>query len=133
MCGISEQLGERRLKTKFREVEKANLAYVKQRKHRKNQTRHIIMHTLKLLGKILAEIRRQVRIHPDMELAGKRDAAMIDVITKVYRQQKNHYGLRKVNAILKETEILAIFLGIHTANVVQQAERLQRQQKTAAA
>jgi Transposase domain (DUF772). len=91
MCGISNLLGERRMKTKYHDVERANLAYAKQRKHRKNQTRHIIMRILKLLGKILAEIRRQIRQHPDQELMGKRDANMIDVITKSYRQQKNHF------------------------------------------
>lgn len=90
MCSISGQLGEHRQKTKCRDIEKANLAYVKQRKHKKNQTRHMIMRLLKLLGKILAEIRRQVRTHPEMELMSKRDASMIDVITKAYRQQKNH-------------------------------------------
>lgn len=87
-CFISEQLGEHRLKTKYRDIEKANLAYMKQRKHKKNQTRHMIMRLLKLLGKILAEFRRQTRSHPEMELMSKRDANMIDVITKAYRQQK---------------------------------------------
>lgn len=91
MCNISKQLGEHRLKTKYRDIEKAILAYVKQRKHKKNQTRHMIMRLLKLLGKILSEIRRLIRIHPEMVLMSKKDANMIDVITKAYRQQKNHF------------------------------------------
>ena len=34
--------------------------------------------------------------------------------------QKEHYDLRRVKARTKLTEILYIFFGIHTANVVQQ-------------
>ena len=32
--------------------------------------------------------------------------------------QKEHYGLRKIAARIKSTEIMLIFFGIHTANVV---------------
>ena len=35
MCGISSQLGGHRLRTKYNDIEKANLAYKKQRKHTK--------------------------------------------------------------------------------------------------
>lgn len=37
--------------------------------------------------------------------------------------QKEHYGLRKIAARLKSTEIMLIFFGIHTANVVTLARR----------
>ena len=37
--------------------------------------------------------------------------------------QKEHYDLRRVKAQTKLTEILYIFFGIHTANVVQLADR----------
>ena len=37
--------------------------------------------------------------------------------------QKQHYGLRKIAARIKSTEILLIFFGIHTANVVNLARR----------
>ena len=43
MCGISSQLGEHRLRTKYNDIEKANLAYRKQRKHTHKQTRKMIM------------------------------------------------------------------------------------------
>ena len=36
--------------------------------------------------------------------------------------QKEHYGLRRVKARTKLTEILYIFFGIHTVNVVQLAD-----------
>ena len=39
--------------------------------------------------------------------------------------QKEHYDLRRVKARTKQTEILYIFFGIHTANVVQLADRIE--------
>ena len=77
MCGISSQLGEHRLKTKYNDIEKANLAYRKQRKHTHKQTRKMIMRLLALLGKILGEIRRQMRVHPDEELL---NAKQLDIL-----------------------------------------------------
>ena len=55
MCGISSQLGEHRLRTKYNDIEKANLAYRKQRKHTHKQTRKMIMRLLALLGKMLRQ------------------------------------------------------------------------------
>lgn len=47
--------------------------------------------------------------------------------------QKEHYDLKRVKARTKRTEILYIFFGIHTANVVQLADRIERRaQRTAA-
>ena len=47
--------------------------------------------------------------------------------------QKEHYDMRRIKARKKKTEILYIFFGIHTANLVHLAERLaeQEQAKTA--
>ena len=39
--------------------------------------------------------------------------------------QNEHYDLRRVKARTKWTEILSIFFGIHTANVVQLADRIE--------
>ncbi|MBR2128982.1 MAG: DDE transposase, partial [Bacteroidales bacterium] len=148
---------------------------------------------------MLGEIRRQMRVHPDEELLNDKQLDMLDTITKIYRQQKNHfnsgdsresipnrivsvskpyirpigrgketktvefgakcnnilndgnweeyttkrelarvratamegsfgtqkehYGLRKIAARIKSTEIMLIFFGIHTANVVNLARR----------
>ena len=197
MCGISSQLGEHRLRTKYNDIEKVNLAYRKQRKHTHKQTRKMIMRLLALLGKILGEIRRQLRVHSDEALLNDKQLDMLDTITRVYRQQKNHfksgdsresipnrivsvskpyirpivrgketkietsftqkgrsvkneiknatkrelarvratamegsfgtqkehYGLRKIAARIKSTEIMLIFFGIHTANAVNLARR----------
>ena len=79
------------MRTKFNDIEKANLAYRKQRKHTHKQTRKMIMRLLALLGKMLGEIRRQMRIHLDAELLNDKQLDMLDTITKVYRQQKNHF------------------------------------------
>ena len=40
MCGISSQLGEHRLRTKYNDIEKANLAYRKQRRHERSEERN---------------------------------------------------------------------------------------------
>ncbi len=67
MCAVCQRLGIHRPRTKFLDVEKANLAYVKQRKHSKSQQRKIIRRLIRLLGKILQEIRKTCRDHDDME------------------------------------------------------------------
>ena len=46
--------------------------------------------------------------------------------------QKEHYDLRRVKARTKQTEILYIFFGIHTANVVQLADRIEQRTQLAA-
>ena len=92
MCSISSQLGEHRLRTKFNDIEKANLAYRKQRKHTHKQTRKMIMRLLALLGKMLGEIRRQMRVNPDEELLNDKQLDVLETITRVYRQQKNHFN-----------------------------------------
>ncbi len=43
-----------------------------------------------------------------------------------FGNEKNHYGLRKVKARTKETEIAWIFFGIHTANAVKISKRLPK-------
>ena len=44
------------MRTKYNDIDKANLAYRKQRKHTNKQTRKMIMRLLALLGKILIVI-----------------------------------------------------------------------------
>ena len=91
MCEASLQLGIHRPRTKFLDVEKANLAYRKQRKHTKSQTRKITRRLLDLLGKILKEMRKMEREHRDAKLFTDREKQTKDIITKVYRQQSNHF------------------------------------------
>lgn len=66
MCGISSSLGE----------------------HTHKQTRKMISRQLALLGKLLGEIRRQMRVHTDISLLTDKQTDMLEVITKVYRIKK---------------------------------------------
>ena len=90
---VCQRLGILRPRTKYLDVEKANLAYVKQRKHSKSQQRKITRRLIKLLGKMLAEIRKICRERDDMEeVLTFKEKNVMEIITKVYRQQKNHFG-----------------------------------------
>ena len=91
MCTMSLHLGIHRPRTKYLDVEKANMGYVKQRKHGKSQQRKLIRRLIHLLGKILGEIRKMMREHEDEEVLTLREQSTLDIITKVYRQQKNHF------------------------------------------
>lgn len=91
MCDASKRAGIHRPKTKYLDVEKANMGYVKQRKHSKSQTRKLTRRLVNLLGKILKEIRRMEREHSDSNLLTNKEKKVIDIITKAYRQQKNHF------------------------------------------
>ena len=46
--------------------------------------------------------------------------------------QKEHYSMRRIKAMMM-TEILYIFFGIHTANAVLLAERLEKKEQAKAA
>lgn len=91
MCTICGRLGIHRPRTKFLDVEKANLVYVKQRKHSRSQQRRITRRLIKLLGKILAEIRRVGRENDCEDMLTEKKKSVMDIITKAYRQQKNHF------------------------------------------
>ena len=92
MCTVCQRLGIHCPRTKYLDVEKANLTYVKQRKHNKSQQRKITRRLIKLLGKILAEIRKICRVHDGAEeVLTVKEKSVTEIITKVYRQQKNHF------------------------------------------
>ena len=92
MCELSSRLGIHRPRTKFLDVQKANLTYRKQRKHNRSQTRKITRSLLDLLGKILKEIREIERGNENAEnLLTVREKSDLEIITRMYRQQKNHF------------------------------------------
>ena len=92
MCGLSRRLGIHRPRTKFIDVQKANLAYRKRRKHSKGQTRKMTRRLLELLGKILKEIREMGRTHEEADsLLTSREKGDLEIITRMYRQQKKHF------------------------------------------
>ena len=43
--------------------------------------------------------------------------------------EKQHYGLEKIKARTKQTEILCIFFGIHTANAVRMIDKVEKGKK----
>ena len=61
----------------------------------------------------------------EVKNATKRELARVRATTMEgsFGTQKEHYGLRKIAARIKSTEIMLIFFGIHTANVVNLARR----------
>ena len=65
---------------------------MKQRKHNKSQQRKLTRRLIKLLAKILEEIRKMMREHDDEDQLTLREKSTLDIITKVYRQQKNHFN-----------------------------------------
>ena len=92
MCELSRRLNLHRPRTKFIDVQKANLTYRKQRKHTKSQNRKMTRRLLELLGKILREIRRAERENNRVDnLLTVREKNDIGIITKMFRQQKNHF------------------------------------------
>lgn len=91
MCEVSGRMGVHRPRTKYLDVEKACLSYRKQRKHSNTQTRKMTRRLLNLLGKILKEIRRMERGCDVPELLTVKEKSLVDIITKVHRQQRNHF------------------------------------------
>ena len=73
-------------------LQKVNLTYWKQRKPNRSQTRKITRRLLDLLGKILKEIREIEWGHENAEdLLSVRVRNDLEIITRMYRQQKNHF------------------------------------------
>ena len=103
MCEVSEKLNLHRPRTKYLDVEKANLAYRKQRRRTKTQTRKITRRLLNLLGKILNEVRRIEREHAGTnDLLTSRQARDMEIITKMYRQQKKHFDRNEPRESVKD-------------------------------
>ena len=103
MCEFSSRLNLHRPRTKFLDVQKANLGYRKQRRRTKSQTRKIIRRLLDLLGKILKEIRRMERENDGADkLLTDREKGDLDIITKMYRQQKNHFRSKDCRESIKD-------------------------------
>lgn len=103
MCEFSSRLNLHRPRTKFLDVQKANLAYRKQRRRTKSQTRKMTRRLLDLLGKILKEIRRMERENDEVDKSLTiREKGDLDIITKMYRQQKNHFRSKDCRESIKD-------------------------------
>ena len=103
MCEFSSRLKLHRPRTKYLDVQKANLAYRKQRRRTKSHTRKMTRRLLDLLGKILKEIRRMERENEGADkLLTDREKGDLDIITKMYRQQKNHFQSKDCRESIKD-------------------------------
>ena len=103
MCEFSSRLMLHRPRTKYLDVQKANLAYRKQRRRTKSQTRKMTRRLLDLLGKILKEIRRMERENNEADKSLTiREKGDLDIITKIYRQQKNHFQSKDCRESIKD-------------------------------
>ena len=103
MCEFSSRLKLHRPRTKYLDVQKANLAYRKQRRRTKSQTRKMTRRLLDLLGKILKEIRRMERENNEADKSLTiREKGDLDIITKMYRQQKNHFQSKDCRESIKD-------------------------------
>ena len=85
-----------------------------------------------LNGNIHYQIFCGIRISPENQLTNYKliDGILLELarvrataMEGSFGTQKEHYGLRKIAARIKSTEIMLIFFGIHTANVVNLARR----------
>ena len=103
MCEFSSRLKLHRPRTKYLDVQKANLAYRKQRRRTKSHTRKMTRRLLDLLGKTLKEIRRMERENEGADkLLTDREKGDLDIITKMYRQQKNHFQSKDCRESIKD-------------------------------
>ena len=178
MCEASGRLGIRRPRTKYLDVEKANLGYAK--------CNNILVDGISFIEKLSfnafnegTRLQHCVKMHKrlfgvdvkkiggDTGYAGtanrdfckengiqtsfakrgrpsqtakekdfvRQELARVRATTMEgsFGTQKEHYSMRRIKARKKETEILYIFFGIHTANAVRLAERLLEQQRAKAA
>lgn len=56
----------------------------------------MIMRLLALLDKILGEVRRQLRVHPNEELLNDRQLDMLGTITRIYRQLSHIFPIQLI-------------------------------------
>ena len=75
----------------------------------------------------LGRMKKLLTLHAMAENLGivRKELARVRATTMEgsFGTQKEHYGLRKVAARIKSTEIMRIFFGVHTANVVNLVRR----------
>ena len=112
MCKLSNRLGVHRPRTKFLDVQKANLTYRKQRKHSRSQTRKITRRLLDLLGKILKEIReiekgKEVK---SVEFGAKVNNILVDGISFIEKLSFNAFneGTRLVHCLKMHKRLFGV-------------------------
>ena len=112
MCELSIRLGIHRPRTKFLDVQKANLTYRKQRKHSRSQARKITCRLLDLLGKILKEIReiekgKEVK---SVEFGAKVNNILVDGISFIEKLSFNAFneGTRLMHCLKMHKKLFGV-------------------------
>lgn len=112
MCELSGRLGIHRPRTKFLDVQKANLTYRKQRKHSRSQTRKITRRLLDLLGKILKEIREIERGKEvkSVEFGAKVNNILVDWISFIEKLSFNAFneGSRLIHCLKMHKRLFGV-------------------------
>ena len=160
MCELSKRLGIHRPRTKFIDVQKANLTsrangdleiitkmYRQQKNHfQSKDCRESIPNRIVSISKPYVRPIVRGKEVKSVEFGAKVNNILVDGISFIedlarvratamegsFGTQKEHYDLRRVKARTKLTEILYIFFGIHTANVVQLTDRIEQRAQLAA-
>ena len=88
--------GERLPRSKYNEVDKARLAYAKQRKPKKSATRRIQRRLLNLLGKLIGQWDSLCRQYAPVIVLTAEQHKRIMAIREVLRQQRDHFNRKEV-------------------------------------
>jgi len=91
MCEAGKELGTPRMRTKYLDVSRDYMTYAKQRRHTRKRTRGMIGRLLRLLEKILAELRRLDKANPCARLFSDRQLAKTETMTGICRQQRERH------------------------------------------
>lgn len=91
-----KEMGERVPRSKYKDVDKARLAYAKQRKHKKSATRRLLSRLLNLLGKLLGQWNLLVkRCTTGIGLTSEQHKRLL-ACREVLRQQRELFSKREV-------------------------------------
>ena len=112
MCELNSRLGIHHPRTKFIDVQKANLRYRKQRKHSRSQTRKITRRLLDLLGKIpkeILEIERDKEVK-SVEFGAKVNNILVDGISFIEKLSFNAFneGPRLVHCLKMHKKLFGV-------------------------
>ena len=88
--------GERLPRSKYNDVDKARLAYAKQRKPKKSATRKIQRRLLNLLGKLIGQWNSICRQYAPLISLNAEQHKRILAIREVFRQQRDHFNRKEV-------------------------------------
>ena len=151
MCEASGRLGIHRPRTKYLDVERANMGYMNEgTRLQQCVKKHKCLFRVDLkkiggdtsyAGKDNRDFCKEKNIQTSFVKWGRpskiakekdfvrQELARVRATTMEgsFGTQKEHYSMRRIKARKKETELLYIFFGIHTSNAVLLAERLIKQ------